>query len=105
MNDDSVGVPGIAYIGGVEELTNEPFSLGPSFFDFNPDGAPTSFANAVSVAESFFADGEADLNNISTALTAGEYGTAATEAYAASLLIFDLPAQELFLGGLVSLGL
>jgi len=105
VNDDSLGVPGIAYIGGVEELTNESFSLSPSFFDFNLDAAPTSFANAVSDVQTLFALGESDLAAVSTALAAGDYGGAATDGYAASLLIFDLPVQELLLGGLVSLGL
>jgi hypothetical protein len=47
----------------------------------------------------------ADLTAASTALSAGEYGTAATDAYAGSVLIFDLPAQELFIGGLEAPGL
>jgi hypothetical protein len=98
VEDDTVGVADIAYIGGVDEFTNEPFSLVDNFFDFNAFDVPTSFTDAVNAAEQLFGEGYVYSTDISTALSSGDYGEAATYEVASPLLLFDLPLQELFLG-------
>lgn len=103
VDDDTIGVPDIASIGGVDELTNEPFSLSSSFFDFNTLDFPSSFSGAVTNAEGLFTEAEDAFSLASTVLSSGDYGGAATEGTLGALLLEVLP-QYLLIGGLDSLG-
>jgi hypothetical protein len=104
LHDDTIGVPDIAYVGGVEELTNESFSLSSNTFDFNSLTAPTDFSEAVYDAQFFFTEGESVLSDIPTSLSSGDYGDAAFDQVIAPAFLLDLPVQELFIGAVESLG-
>jgi hypothetical protein len=101
--DDLLGAPDSLYIGTVEALTNETVISG-GILDFNVDPPPTDFADAVSNAQAAFAEGEDYFANAATDLSAGDYGGAAELDAFGSIFTFDLPAQELLVGGVEALG-
>jgi hypothetical protein len=101
--DDLVGAPDSLYIGTVEALTNETVISG-GILDFNVDPPPADFSDAVSNAQAVFAEGEDYFANAATDLSAGDYGGAAELDAFGSIFTFDLPAQELLVGGVEALG-
>jgi hypothetical protein len=104
-DDDTIGVPAIATVGAVDELTNEPFSLTSGFFDFNSISTdfPTSFSGALPDAEGFVTDAEICFGDVSSALSAGDYGLAATDSVLGAVYL-DLAPQALLIGGAEALG-
>jgi len=103
VDDDTIGGPDIATIGGVEELTNEPFSLTGAELDFNGDIYPTSFSGAVTEVELLFSEAESAVSDVPTALSSGDYGVAALDSLIVPLVLDVIP-QYLLIGGLESLG-
>jgi hypothetical protein len=74
VNDDTLSAPNTLLIGTVEALTNEPILTGTSNWEFL---APTSFADALSDAQGYFASAQTYFADAVTAFTSGDYGTAA----------------------------
>jgi hypothetical protein len=100
--DDLLGAPDSLYIGTVEALTNE--TVLPPSLDFNGDPAPTDFSDAVSNAQGAFSEGQLYFSDAATDLSAGDYGDAAYLDSLGAIFSFDLPAQELLIGGVEALG-
>jgi hypothetical protein len=98
VDDDTLAAPDNLFIGSVEALTNESIT-GPVPFNFT---VPTDFTEAFNNAQESISFGELLLNGVSTALTAGDYGTAAYDlSVGLNSLTID-PVQELILGAAVS---
>jgi hypothetical protein len=100
--DDLLGAPDSVYIGTVEALTNE--TIGLPYLDFNVDPAPTDFSDALSNAQGLLVEGQDYFSDAATALSGGDYGDAAYFDSLGSIFTFDLPAQELLIGGVEALG-
>jgi hypothetical protein len=98
VNDDSVSVPDNLLVGTVEVLTNESVN-GAIPWGFS---LPADFSDAVTTVESQFAAGEGLLAAASSALSFGEYGTAAYDDLAGADLLTVAPLEELLLGAAVS---
>jgi hypothetical protein len=101
VDDDFWGAPSNLEVGTVEALTGAPITL--NFSVGLPE--PTGLSEAVTIAETQFSAGEADFADAATALSSGDYVTAALDNDLGSLLAFDVPAQELLIGGAEALGL
>jgi hypothetical protein len=98
VDDDTLAAPDNLFIGSVEALTNESIT-GAVPFNF---AVPTDFTEALTVAQDSISFGELLLNGVSTALTSGDYGTAAYDlSVGLNSLTID-PLQELLLGAAVS---
>jgi hypothetical protein len=63
---------------------------------------PTSFADAVSLAEDAYAGGEADFNEAATALASSDYVTATYFDAIGTDYVSIIPLEELFLGTVAS---
>jgi hypothetical protein len=97
-NDDSLSASNSFLIGTVDLLTNESVT-GDSDWTFV---LPTNYADAVTEAESIFADGENYLTDGASALAAGDYSTATADYLFAADYLTVAPLQELLLGAAVS---
>jgi hypothetical protein len=97
-NDDGLNAPNDLLIGTVEVLTNESVgSSGPYTFSL-----PADFSDAVTAAESIFTEGEGYSADASSALSLGEYGTAAYYDLIGLDYSTVVPLEELLLGAAVS---
>jgi hypothetical protein len=97
-NDDGLNAPNDLLIGTVEVLTNESVGgSGPYTFSL-----PADFSDAVTAAESIFTEGAGFSTDASTALSAGEYGTAAYYDLIGLDYSTVVPLEELLLGAAVS---
>lgn len=104
VDDDTIGVPDIAYVGGVDELTNESYNIANGQFDLNGADWPTSFSEGVTDAEQISTEAQTLFSSVPTELSSGEYGDAALYGAVGALLV-DIIPQYLTIGGLESLGL
>jgi hypothetical protein len=93
-DEDSVAAPDNLLVGTVEALTNEP--IGSDFSLALP--VPTDFADAVSTAQSLIVEGEGELSDVASLLSAGEYGSAVYYDLLGSELVSVFPLEELLLG-------
>jgi hypothetical protein len=101
LDDDLWAAPANVEVGTVEALTGLGIT-GPLTFSL---GTPADFSDAVSIAETEFASGESYFTDAATALFSGDYANAVYDDALGSLFAFDVPAQELFIGGVEALGL
>jgi hypothetical protein len=101
VDDDFWGAPSNLEVGTVEALTGAPITS--NFSVGLPE--PTSLSDAVTIAEAQFSAGEVEFTDAATALSSGDYADAALDNDLGSLLAFDVPAQELFIGAVEALGL
>ena len=97
-DDDALSPSANLLVGTIELLTNEPVD-GAIPWDFV---LPADFSDAVTTVESQFAAGEGLLAAASSALSFGEYGTAAYDDLAGADLLTVAPLEELLLGAAVS---
>jgi hypothetical protein len=98
IDDESVSVTNNIAVGTVDALTNEPVATSfPVVFD-----VPTSYADALSQAQSIVADGEGFLTASATYFSLGEYGSAAYEDLTGLDYLTVYPLQELLLGAAAS---
>jgi hypothetical protein len=98
VNDDSVSVPDNLLVGTVEVLTNESVN-GAIPWGFS---LPADFSDDVTTVESQFIAGESLLAIAASALSLGEYGTAAYDDLAGADLLTIAPLEELILGAAAS---
>ena len=93
-DEDSVAAPDNLLVGTVEALTNESIAT-----DFSVGlTVPTDFADGVTTAQSFISDGEVQLSEVASLLSAGEYGAAAYTDLIGSQELTVFPLEELLLG-------
>jgi hypothetical protein len=94
VDDESLSAPDNLLVGTVEALTNE--TITPSIsWDY---GVPTSFSDALSEEQLIVTSGEGFLADASTALSSGDYGSAAYYDLIGSQDLLVGPLQELLLG-------
>jgi hypothetical protein len=106
LDDDLLGTSATAETGAVAELTDFPATgLEAGLFDFNNYTVPTSFSQALLDAQVEFNVGAGYLDDVASALSAGEYAQAVYDDAAGSIYGFDVPAEFLLIGALGSLGL
>ena len=93
-DEDSVAAPDNLLAGTVEALTNEPISS-----DFSVGlPVPTDFADAVTIAQTIVSEGEGDLSDVASLLSAGEYGSAVYYDLFGTESLSVFPLEELLLG-------
>jgi hypothetical protein len=99
-NDDFVATSDDVFAGTVDALTNQPV-IGPIGLNLP---APTDFAAAVSAAEYYYGQGQTELADAATALSNGDYATAAGEYVVSSIYGFSFPLEELVVGASEAVG-
>lgn len=97
-NDDTLSAPQSLLLGTIEASTNESIS-GIGNFQIQD---PFDLAGAVSLAQSYFATGEADLGMASTLLAEGYYGPGTAYDLVGADYAYVVPLEELLLGVVAS---
>ncbi|HEX3732239.1 MAG TPA: hypothetical protein VHU91_04870 [Mycobacteriales bacterium] len=98
VNDDILTAPNNLALGTVEALQGETLSFTFPFALANP----TTFADALTLAQADVVQGEADLASVATFLGGGSYDTAAIESLVGADMVSVLPVEELLLGAATS---
>jgi hypothetical protein len=98
LDADILTAPNNLAFGTVEALQGETLSF---TFPFALT-TPTTFADALTVAQAEVVQGEADLASVATFLGGGSYDTAALELLTGTESVSVLPLEELLLGAAVS---
>jgi hypothetical protein len=98
LDADILTAPNNLALGTVEALQGETLSF---TFPFALT-TPTTFADALTVAQADVVQGEADLASVATFLGGGSYDTAALELLTGTESVSVLPLEELLLGAAVS---
>ncbi|HEY9304023.1 MAG TPA: hypothetical protein VIO95_07015 [Mycobacterium sp.] len=101
LDDENVATGDNLFIGTVEALNNESIT-GSILFGIHDPG---TFAAALTDAQGDISDGQALLNQVSTDLSTGLFGSAAFNEVIGADLLSVAPAQELLIGAAESLGL
>jgi hypothetical protein len=96
VDDDFVSAPDNLYVGSVDLLANDPVT-GSLAIELPPE---TSFASALSEAETIFTDGQSYFTNAATDLTSGDYADAAfLDSYGS---LYDVAGLQVLLEGVVA---
>lgn len=97
-NDDTLAAPQSLSLGTLEASLNEPID-GIGNFQIQD---PFDLAGAVSLAQSYFATGEADLGQASTLFAEGDYGLGTAYDMVGTDYAYVVPLEELLLGVVAS---
>jgi hypothetical protein len=101
VDDDLLAAPDNLVVGTVEALTNE--GISGNFVLLLPD--PANFADGISAADGFISQAEGFASDSTLAFSSGDYGDGLLDSLLASDYAGVLPAEEILLGSLASLGL
>jgi len=102
--DDTVGVQDEISIGTLAALGGG-MPPAPTSLDFNSVPFPTSYADAVTDAQSDYATAATAFTAAVTDLSGGDYGGFVLESATVPVYAFDLPVEQLFIGAVEALGL
>jgi hypothetical protein len=100
LDDELLSVPNSILTGSVEALTNESITGPLGFAVF----APTSFSDAVSDVPADITEAESLFSEASTFLSGGDYGDAVFDSLLGSDYASAIPAEQLLMGAIDSLG-
>jgi hypothetical protein len=101
VDEDSVLASDSLYLGTVQALTGEPISNAISL----GIGPVSDLANGLAAAQGDFGEGETLFTAAATALSGGDYSTAALDQALGSLFSFTLPVEDVFMGAAGQFGI